>query len=121
MPDSLSRSQREDGITPADSRESQNRFCKETTRRRPKTCKYHYFAGDNQSHRSTACGFFTDDKLRALGQGLRSACCSPHCKPHIMAANGSPINANSSDASLRKPLDIHDFHHIGATTARPFS
>src|ERR1700721_312289 len=61
MPDSLSRSQREDGITPADSRESQNRFCKETTRRRPKTCKYHYFAGDNQSHRSTACGFFTDD------------------------------------------------------------
>src|SRR5271163_1882440 len=57
----LSRSQREDGITPADSRESQNRFCKETTRRRPKTCKYHYFAGDNQSHRSTPCGFFTDD------------------------------------------------------------
>jgi hypothetical protein len=62
MPDSLSRSQREDGITPADSRESQNRFCKETTRRRPKTCKYRYFAGDNQSHRSTACGFFTDDQ-----------------------------------------------------------
>src|SRR5580704_18489077 len=67
MPDSLSRSQREDGITPADSRESQNRFCKETTRRRPKTCKYHYFAGDNQSHRSTACGFFTDDDvIRAI-------------------------------------------------------
>src|ERR1700722_13693333 len=69
MPDSLSRSQREDGITPADSRESQNRFDKEMTRRRPKTCKYHYFAGDNQSHRSTACGFFTDDRA-ALGPGF---------------------------------------------------
>jgi hypothetical protein len=63
MPDSLSRSQPEDGITPADSTESQNRFCKEMTRRRPKTCKYHYFAGDNQSHSSTACGFFTDDEM----------------------------------------------------------
>ena len=36
------------------------------TRRRPKTCKYHYFAGDNQPHRSTACGFFTDDYI-AIG------------------------------------------------------
>ena len=27
----------------------------------PKTCKYHCFADGNQTHRSTACAFFTDD------------------------------------------------------------
>ena len=38
-----------------------------------------------------------------------------------MAARGTLIDANSRVASLRKPFDTRDFHHITATARRPFS
>jgi hypothetical protein len=42
-------------------------------------------------------------------------------EPHLMTANGAPVEANSCVASLGEPLDAGDFHHLAAAARRPLS
>ena len=45
----------------------------------------------------------------------------PYGEPHLMTANGAPVEANSCVASLGEPLDAGDFHHLAAAARRPLS